>query len=218
MEVLHPLVSTPLELPPPPQTVSSVEPYRELVVQRHRDGVAGTAILQRLYERGSTGTLASLYRFLHGLEPYRPAATVRVEREPGSEAQVDFGYAGRMLDPVTGTLRKTWAFVMLLAYSRPQDVEFVFDQVLPTWIQLHGHAFSFFGGVPPRVVLDNLKAGIVKACFDDPQVQSTYRECAEHDGFLLAPCRPRPPNTRAKSSRAASTTSNGTFWGAGRPR
>lgn len=198
VEVLHQLVATTLELPPPPQTVSSVEPYRELVVQLHRDGVAGTAILQRLYERGYTGTLASLYRFLHRLEPHRPSATVRVEREPGSEAQVDFGYAGRMLDPVTGTLRKTWAFVMLLAYSRHQYVEFVFDQVLPTWIQLHGHAFTFFGGVPHRVVLDNLKAGIVKACFDDPQVQSTYRECAEHYGFLLAPCRPRTPEHKGK--------------------
>jgi hypothetical protein len=100
---------------PPPQTVSSVEPDRELVVQRHRDGVAGTAILQRFYERGYTGTLASLSRVLHRLEPHRPSATVRVEREPGSAAQVDVGSAGRRRDPVTGTLRKTWAFVMILA-------------------------------------------------------------------------------------------------------
>jgi hypothetical protein len=115
VEVVHQLVSTTLELPPPPQTVSSVEPDRELVVQRHRDGVAGTAILQRFYERGYTGTLASLSRVLHRLEPHRPSATVRVEREPGSAAQVDVGSAGRRRDPVTGTLRKTWAFVMILA-------------------------------------------------------------------------------------------------------
>jgi hypothetical protein len=77
-------------------------------------------------------------------------------------------------------------------------VEFVFDQALPTWIQLHGRAFTFFGGVPHRVVLDHLQAGIVKAGFGDPQVQSTYRECAEHDGFLLAPCRPRTPEHKGK--------------------
>jgi transposase len=74
----------------------------------------------------------------------------------------------------------------------------VFDQTVPPWIQLHGHAFTFFGGVPHRVVLDKLKAGIVKVCFDDPQVQSAYRECAEHYGFLLAPCRPRTPEPRGK--------------------
>jgi len=198
LEDLQQLIATTLELPPPPQIVSSVAPYGELVVPLHRTGVAGTAIWHRLRERGYQGTLSSVYRFLHRLEPSYQTAIVRVEREPGSEAQVDFGYAGRMLDPVTGALRKTWAFVMLLAYSRHQYVEFVFDQAVPTWIQLHAHAFAFFGGVPHRVVLDNLKAGIVKASFDDPQVQSSYRECAEHYGFLLAPCRPRTPEHKGK--------------------
>jgi hypothetical protein len=43
-----------------------------------------------------------------------------VEREPGSDAPVDFGEAGRLVDPTTGALRKTWALVMILAYSRHQ--------------------------------------------------------------------------------------------------
>ena len=191
-------MATTLELPPPPQTVSSVEPSREVVSALHAQGVASTAIWQRRRERGYVGSLASLYRFVHPLEPHRPPATVRVARAPGSEAQVDFGYAGRMVDPTTGALRKTWALVMLLAYSRHQYVECVFDQSLPTWIQLHGHAFTCFGGVPHRVVLDHLNAGIVQASVDDPQVQSTDREGAEHYGFLLAPCRPRTPEHKGK--------------------
>lgn len=188
-------------LPPPaapPQTVSSVEPYRVLVQTLYQQRVAGTAILQRLRERGYRGGLSSVYRFLHQFEPPAPAATVRIERDPGSEAQVDFGYAGLLQDPTSGALRRAWAFVMVLAYSRHQYVEFVFDQRLPTWIALHAHAFAFFGGVPSRVVLDNLKAGITRACFDDPQIQPTYRECAEHYGFLLAPCAPRTPEHKGK--------------------
>jgi transposase len=98
-----------------------------------------------------------------------------------------------MRDPVSGAPRKSRAYVMVLAYRRHQYVEFAFDQTLPTWLQLRSHAFAFFGGVPHRVILDNLKAGIVKACVDNPQVQSSYRKCAEHCGFLLAPCRPRTP-------------------------
>jgi transposase len=187
-------------MPPaaPPQTLSSVEPYRAVVEQLYADGVEGSAILQRLKERGYTGTLSSIYRFLRHLDPRPPMPPVRLEREPGTEAQVDFGYAGRMLDPTTGALRKTWAFVMTLAYSRHQYVEFVFDQTLPTWIGLHQHAFTFFGGVPQRVVLDNLKAGIVKACWDDQQVQTTYRECAEHYGFLIAPLSPAHTRTQGQ--------------------
>lgn len=198
LEELQRLVATTLDPPPPPQTVSSVEPYRALVVQVRAQGVAGTAILQRLRERGYAGTLSSLYRFLHRLEPRGAKATVRVERAPGSEAQVDFGYAGYLIDPVSGGRRKAWAFVMVLAYSRHQYVEFVFDQRLETWIALQRRAFAFFGGVPGRMVLDNLKAGITRACFDDPQIQPTSRECAEHYGFLVAPCAPRTPEHTGK--------------------
>ena len=54
-----------------------------------------------------------------------PDVTVRVERAPGTEAQVDFGYAGYLLDEATGARRRAWAFVMTLAYSRHQYVEFV---------------------------------------------------------------------------------------------
>jgi transposase len=183
---------------PPPQTVSSVEPYRELVSALYRQQVAGTAILQRLRERGYRGGLSSVYRFLHQLEPSSPVATVRIERDPGSGAQVDFGYAGLLEDPSSGALRRAWAFVMVLSYSRHQYVEFVFDQRLPTWLLLHAHAFAYFGGVPGRVVLANRKAGITRACFDDPQMQPTYRACAEHYGFLLAPCAPRTPEHKGK--------------------
>ncbi len=47
-------------------------------------------------------------------------------------------------------------------------------------------------------MVDNLKAAIVKACFDDPVVQQAYRECAEHYGFLIAPCRPATPQHKGK--------------------
>jgi transposase len=198
LEDLQHLVATTFSVPPPPQTISSLESYRAVVLHLHADGVEGTAILQRLAEQGYTGTLSSVYRFLRRLHPQTPDTPVRIERAPGEEGQVDFGYAGRMCDPASGQARKTWAFVMTLAWSRHQYVEFVFDQRVPTWIALHRNAFAFFGGVPRRIVLDNLKAGITQACFDDPQIQTTYRECAEHYGFLIAPCAPRTPEHKGK--------------------
>ena len=198
VEVLQRLAAQTLAPPAPPQTVSTVAPYRDLVLELHARGVEGTAIWQRLRERGYSGSLSAVYRFLHHVSPAAPDVTVRVERAPGTEAQVDCGYAGYLLDDATGQRRKAWAFVMLLAHSRHQYVEFVYDQTLPTWIALHRHAFTFFGGCPQRIVLDNLKAGITKACFDDPQLQATYRECAEHYGFLVAPCAPRTPEHKGK--------------------
>ena len=104
---------------------------------------------------------------MHHLTPPRIDATVRVERAPGEEAQVDFGFAGRMADPRTGELRRTWVFVMTLSWSRYQYAEFVFDQTIATWLRLHRHALEHFGGVPRRVVIDNLKAGITQASWWD---------------------------------------------------
>jgi hypothetical protein len=58
--------------------------------------------------------------------------------------------------------------------------------------------YAYIKGVPERVVIDNLKAGIIRACWQDPQAQQSYRECAEHYGFLIAPCRPRTPEHKGK--------------------
>ncbi len=197
-EHLQHLVAQTLTAPLPPQMLSSVAPYRDLVIELRTQGIEMMAIWERLKERGYQGSYSSIRRFVRTLESKPIEAFVRVETAPGEEAQVDFGYAGRLLDPQTGRLRNAWAFVMVLAYSRHMFVEFVWDQTVATWLHLHRHAFEFFGGVPTRVVLDNLKAGITKACWDDPQVQLAYRECAEHYGFLIAPCRPRTPEHKGK--------------------
>jgi transposase len=198
LEELHQLLEKTLGGAPPPQNVSSVEPYRRIVIQLRKEGVEIAAIHQRLKERGYRGSYASVHRFVRNLEPAMPEVTVRVETRPGEEGQVDFGYAGRLIDPETGELRKTWVFVITLSWSRHQYVEFVFDQKMETWLRLHRNAFDCFGGVPARVRIDNLKAGISKVCWDAPEAQSSYRECAEHYGFLITPCYPRTPRHKGK--------------------
>jgi transposase len=198
-EQLSALLQTSLPETPPPQTPSSVEPYRELVVRWREQGLECRAIWQRLgRDHGFTGGYGAVWRFVSRLENGTPQVTVRIEVKPGDEAQVDFGYVGLLLDPTTGHRRKAWAFVMTLSWSRHMYVEFVFDQTVETWLRLHQHAFAFFGAVPRRIVLDNLKAAVVKACFEDPVVQRSYRELAEHYGCLLAPCRVRTPEHKGK--------------------
>ena len=181
-----------------PQNISTVEPNRKLVEKMVKQEVEIAAIRQRLEERGYAGSYSAVYRFVRRLKPRHKDATVRVERPPGEEAQVDFGYAGQMFDPETGKLRRSWAFVMTLSWSRHQYVEFVFDQKVATWLRCHRNAFAFFEAVPERLVIDNLKAAILKAVFDDPGVQTSYRECALHYGFRIAPCRVATPQHKGK--------------------
>jgi transposase len=198
IEELQALLAETLPESKPPQNISTVEPYRAKVEAWVKSGVEVKAMHERLKEQGYEGTYQAVYRFVRRLKGNPLRATVRVERPPGEEVQVDFGYAGLMQDPETGQLRRTWLFVMTLSWSRHQYVEFVFDQKVETWLRCHRHAFEYFGGVPERVVIDNLKAAIVKAIQDDPAVQLSYQECALHYGFRVAPCRVRTPQHKGK--------------------
>jgi Integrase core domain len=124
-----------------------------------------------------------------------PEVTVRLHFALGEAAQVDFG-AGPMLLHPSGKLRRTWAFVMTLAHSRHQYVEFVWDQSSATWLGCHRRAFEWFNGVPERVIIDNAKCAIIKACRFDPLVQRAYAECAEGYGFKIDACPPRDPQKK----------------------
>jgi transposase len=148
----------------PAQEQSLVEPFSEQVLAWHAQGVEGKAIWQLLVEQhGFGGSYSSLKRFLRRAAPPTPRATLRLEVDPGAEAQVDFGYGGLFRDREQDRLRRAWAFVMTLSCSRHQYAELVFDQTVATWLRLHRAAFEFFGGVPRRVVLDNLRAAIVQS-------------------------------------------------------
>lgn len=174
-------------------------PYQTVIEKLRSEGVEIKAIHERLREdHGYDGSYSALRRYVVHLEKTTPEAFVRLETPPGQEAQVDFGSAGKMVDPETGELKKACVFVMTLSYSRHQYAEVVFDQKVETWLRCHRHAFEHFGGVPQRVVIDNLKAAIIKATVHDPMVQRSYRQLAEHYGFLISPCRPYTPEHKGK--------------------
>lgn len=189
----------------PPQNRSSLEAYRAEIQTMLDRGLSPRLIFQQLSERPAfTASESAVYRLCHTLKAAQPPEVfVRLETPPGEVAQVDFGDIGKLFDPVSQTLRRAYAFVMILAWSRHMFVEFVFDQTITTWLLCHQHAFEFFDGVPQRIVLDNLKAAVLKAYTQDhdPEVTRAYAECAEHYGFLIDPCLPRRPEHKGKVER-----------------
>ena len=185
--------------PAAPATPFKAAPWRSVIEDLLDKQVEFKVIHQRLVaEHGYTGSNSSVYRYIKHLQPDRQEGVVRVETAPGVEAQVDFGYAGRMVDPLSGKQRKTWVFVMVLSHSRHMFAKLVFDQSVATWLRCHVDAFAWFGGVPGRIVPDNLKAAIIRDCWRDPVAQRNYRDLALHYGFLISPCRPRTPEHKGK--------------------
>jgi hypothetical protein len=112
--------------------------------------------------------------------------------------QVDFGSVGQLFDPGAGCARSAYVFVATLCFSRHQYAELVFDQKTPTWLALHRRAFESFGGVPARVVPDNLKAAVSKLLLQDPVLGEAYRRLALHYGFLISPTLPATPRHKGK--------------------
>ncbi|MEZ5661440.1 MAG: IS21 family transposase [Burkholderiaceae bacterium] len=178
-------------------TISSVQPWRELVARWVGQGVAGTTIYAALCRNhGYSGSYSSVARMVAAIRQSQApeAATVPLSFAPGEAAQVDFG-AGPMLSD-RGQRRRTWAFVMTLCFSRHQYLEFVWDQSVPSWLGCHRRAFEFFGAVPRRLIIDNAKCAITRASANDPLVQRAYGECAIGYGFRIDACPPREPQLK----------------------
>ena len=116
---------------------------------------------------------------------------------PAEEAQVDFGYVGKVPD-VTGVMKKAWVFCMILSYSRMLYCEIVFNQEVKTFIRCHENAFKYFGGVPKTIKIDNLKAAILQANFYEPVYQREYEGFSKYYNFTSIPCRVRTPTDKAK--------------------
>jgi transposase len=126
------------------------------------------------------------------------------QRHPAGE-RLFVDYAGAtidVIDPETGEVRAAQLFVATLGASNFTYTEATWSQALPDWISSHVRAFFFFGGVAAQVVPDNLKAGVTKACFYDPEVNRTYADLAAHYDTAVVPARPRKPKDKAKVESA----------------
>lgn len=179
--------------------VSSLEPLRAVIEGWFRTGLQGTTIHAALKRNhGYAGSYSAVRRMLQTLAAAAPerTTTMRLDFAPGDAGQVDFGQGPAIDDVHTGAVVKTWFFVMTLAWSRHQYAELVRDQSVETWLACHRRAFEWFGGVPARIIIDNPKCAITRACARDPTVQRAYAQCAEGYGFRISPCPPRDPQKK----------------------
>lgn len=152
-------------------------------------------------DNGLDVSYSSFKRYLwacYRTEMLRRCVTVRrADPPPGEEAQIDFTRLGYWMNPAvtcnavssTGKKQMLYAFSMVLAYSRHMFIRAVTKCDLENWIRCHIEAFKYFGGVPGRLVIDNLKDGVLKSDLYDPLMNRTYAEMAHHYHAVVDPCR-----------------------------
>lgn len=168
-------------------------------------GLRLTKVHQLLARDGVVVPYSSLHRFVvkHcGFADRRRLTVRRAPCEPGELAEVDFGRLGLVWDPTSERRRVLHALIVTLGYSRHMYVHVTFSQKLADLIDGLEDAWSFFGGVPARVVLDNLKAAVVKADRYEPLFQRSFEEYAHYRGFVIDPAVARHPTGKPIVERA----------------
>jgi len=191
--------------PPPGRapSASACEPYRELIADALAQRRNAMAIYQDLVSlHGFPAQYASVRRFVRKLVGHEcPEARAVIQTAPGEEAQVDYGSGPMVRDPKTGKYRRTRLFVLTLGYSRKAVRLLTFQSSSRTWAELHEHAFRRLGAVPKVIVLDNLKEGVRRPEWYDPELNPLYRDVLRHYGVVALPCRLHDPDRKGKVER-----------------
>jgi transposase len=180
---------------------SNCEPFRALVVAWLDQGLSAQRIYQDLVaEHGFTGSYYSVRRLVHRLEGKSELPVRRLECAPGEEVQVDFG-TGAPIVTADGRRQRTHVFRVVLSHSRKAYSEAVTRQTTENFIRCLENAFVYFGGVPQRVVLDNLRAAVTQADWFDPELNPKVQAFAQHYGTVFWPTRPYTPRHKGKVER-----------------
>ncbi len=197
----------------PPGRRSSCEPFREEIQKKLELGLHAKRIWQDLVlEHGFDGAYNSVKRFCRKLKAESPRVFARVETPPGRDMQVDFGKAA-LTQTESGRYRRPHLFKAVLCYSRHSYEEVVWRQDLETFVRCVENAFHWFGGSVDVVRLDNLKAGVTRACFVDPEINAVFSALGRHYSFAIIPIHPGSPNENGKVERTIGYTKSSALKG-----
>ncbi len=173
--------------------------WAALTRELKRPGVTLQILWEEYRSEHATGYGYSRFCDLFREFERRLSPTMRQHHAAGEKVFVD--YSGKKLaivDPRTGEIREAEIFVAVLGASNLTYAEATWSQSLPDWLGSHVRMFRFFGGAPRLIVPDNLRSGVNKASFYDPEVNRSYGKMAAHYGVGVLPARPYKPRDKAK--------------------
>jgi len=190
----------------PREAASACAAHRAWIEQQVELGRNAVAIYQDLVEQhGFAHRYNSVKRFVRTLKRRDPERFDVLESAPGEEAQVDFGL-GSLTLTANGKYRRPHLFVMTLKYSGKSFRKVVWKADQQTWARLHEEAFRSFGGAVSYVVLDNLKAGVIRPDLYDPELNPLYAALLAHYAVVADPCRVADPNRKGTVENAIQHT------------
>lgn len=168
-----------------PRIEALLEQWRHRTTPKQR--ITGSRLHQQLVEEGYEVGASTVRAYLR--EKRRQAAEVFIPlvHRPGDSAQVDF-FEVTVIEQ--GLARKAWKLLVRLMASG-RDFTWLYercDQV--SFLDGHVRAFKHFGGVPQRMVYDNLRSAVKRRVGLDIELSDRFLALASH--YLFEPCFARP--------------------------
>ena len=191
-----------------------LEPFKPYLIQRLTEAPQLTAsrLHRELQERGYQYGVATVRRYVAKVrQPRSRKVYLRVELEPGEQAQVDWGHFGQLR--VGNSQRPLSAFAMVLSYSRALYVDFSLDQRLETFLLMHRRALEFFGGVPRKILYDNLKSVVLHHIGSTVQFNPRFLSFAGHYLFEPTAAPVRYPEAKGRVESAIKYIRQSFFYG-----
>lgn len=176
-------------------------PFMDRIDELLSEDVWNAVVIYRdIQARGYTGRLTALRDYIRPKRELRPSkATVRFETAPGKQLQHDWG---RVRTEIAGVTRTAHLAINTLGYSRRfhvfgapcEDAEHTYESLV--------RAFSWFGGVPAEVVVDNQRAAVIEHRYGRRvRFNPRFLDLAAHYGFKPWPCQPGRARTKGKVER-----------------
>ena len=168
-----------------PSATDSYADFIRDVLSKH-PRLRATRIYQMIRDRGYTGSIVQLRRFVACVRPTPKEAFLRLRTFPGEEGQVDWANFGEV--SIGRARRRLSCFVITLSYSRALYLEFFFDQRMESFLRGHIHAFEDWQGLPRILVYDNLRSVVVERRGDNVHFHPRILELCAHYHFAPRPC------------------------------
>jgi transposase len=167
---------------------SKLDPFKNDIVRMlEKHPYSARQIYQRIQQNGFDGGITIVTDYVRKIRPPKTKPYLKLVFAPGECAQVDWGSYGNVR--VGSTSRRLSFFVMVLCHSRMMYVEFTVSQTMEHFLGCHQNAFHFFGSVPHKIMVDNLKSAVLKRTLGkDPVFNPRYMDFARHYGFKIVPC------------------------------
>ena len=167
---------------------SKLDPFKNDIVRMlEKHPYSARQIYQRIQQNGFDGGITIVTDYVRKIRPPKTKPYLKLVFAPGECAQVDWGSYGNVR--VGSTSRRLSFFVMVLCHSRMMYVEFTVSQTMEHFLGCHQNAFHFFGSLPRKIMVDNLKSAVLKRTLGkDPVFNPRYMDFSRHYRFKIVPC------------------------------